>query len=106
MAIWSLATQLQDDGVIDVSLYPSEYRAYAALANFVFEYAGEEGPTKEEAFLKQLRELPAGTFKMEIIQDALNEIGMKATVTRHQSPSPILFQPGMALMGRSTATKA
>jgi hypothetical protein len=96
MAIWSLATQQQDDGVIDVSLYPTEYRAYEALTNIMFGDDLDE-QTRREALLCRLRELPTAADKMEILIDTLSEIGLNVTVSRHQSPAPIAFRLGATM---------
>jgi hypothetical protein len=88
MAIWSLATQRQDDGVIDVSLYPTEYRAYEALANIMFD---DSVDPRRDALLSKLRELPADSIKMDVFYDTLKEIGLNVTVTGHKSPAPIAF---------------
>jgi hypothetical protein len=96
MAIWSLATQQQDDGVIDVSLYPTEYRAYEALANIMF---GDDSDdiAKRDALISQLRKLPTEVVKMDIFDDMLRQLGLNVTVTRHQSPAPIAFRVGSTL---------
>jgi hypothetical protein len=87
MAIWSLATLKQDEGVIDVSLYPTEHRAYEALTNIIL---GEDpdDPDKKDAFRSRLRKLATATDKMKVLDEVLSEIGLNVTVAQHHSPGP------------------
>lgn len=86
MGIWSLATQQQDDGAIDVSLYPTEYEAYEALTDIIF---GEDPDDveKKEALRSRIRRLRNAADRMQVIDDVLRVIGLNVTVTRHESPA-------------------